>query len=500
MSHDIPTNGPGRAAGLSYTAGLKEALTGRPGTPFVWLCNFEVERWWAHGRPGLPAVRGSATTPLVQRMEELGALLAEPGDHLLLDRPLDPAFRRYAERTRFGLPAELVTDAPAGSGGTARAVLDSPGLLTRLKELAADGARLMPMGNSRLEQRIGEVTGLRPAVPDAVVFERVNSKIYSRRLARELGLREVPGYSCETVGELREALERELPEGASPDGEGGGPVVVKDAYGVSGKGLVVLSGRARAEKLLRMVERRARATGSDAVHVVVERFLPKRADLNYQFTVDHGGRVRFDFVKEALTSGGVHQGHLMPAGLSAAQRAELEEAARRLGARLYEDGFFGVVGVDALVGTDERVYPVLEVNARLNMSSYQGRVTERFLAPGGTALARHYPLRLARPASFAEIEDALGGLAAPPQGGTGLVVTCFGTVNAAASEPFPPGGTPFDGRLYTVLFARDREELDRLDRAAAEALGRLGALDRGTPRRSGPPPPEAPAVPGGTPS
>ncbi|ARQ68471.1 ATP-grasp domain-containing protein [Streptomyces marincola] len=448
---------------LAYTAGLKETLTGDRDATFVWLCNFEVEHSWAAGHPGLPAARGSATAATVQRMEELGALLAEPADHLLLDRPLDAGYRAYAERTGLGAPAELVTAEPAGAGGTGRAVLDDPALVQRLRRLAHEGAWLMPMGNGPTEQRVADVTGLRPAVPPPDVFQRVNSKIYSRAVAEELGLHTVPGFSCRTVGDLRRALER-------GPADFGLPLIVKDAYGVSGKGLVVIDSPRKAERLLSMVERRAGRTGSDALYVVVESFLPKRADLNYQFTVDRGGRVRLDFVKEARTSGGVHLGHAMPAALASAQHDTLAAAAEALGKRLHQDGFFGVVGVDALVGADEVVYPVLEINARLNMSSYQGRVTERFLRPRGAALARHYPLRLARPVAFDEVAAALGELAEPPEDGEGLVITCFGTVNAQAAA------APFDGRLYAVLLAADRERLAALDRRAGDALSRLPHL------------------------
>lgn len=460
-------------ADLAYTKDLKEALTGDRDAHFVWLCNFEVERQWAHSYTGLPAVQGSATAATVQRMEELGALLAEPGDHLLLDRPLDPGYRRYVERTGLGAPAELVTDVPAGRDGTAGAALHSPALLDRLRALAAEGAWLMPMGLSVPEERLARLTGLRPAVPDAATYERVNSKIYSRRITEELGLRTIPGHCCETVGDLHRALDEALRYGAQ--------VIVKDAYGVSGRGLVVLDGRRKADRLLRMVERRARASGDDRLHVVVESFLPKRCDLNYQFTVDRDGRVRLDFVKEALTRGGVHLGHVMPADLTTAQHDELTGAAEALGKRLHADGFFGVVGVDALLGADDVVRPVLEINARLNMSSYQGRVTERFGREHGTALARHHPLRLTAPISFEDLTEALGPLAAPPDESGGLVITCFGTVNA--QEPATTYGAddpadPFDGRLYSVLFAPDRAGLDALDRRVTAALGRFGTFGR----------------------
>ncbi|MFI9201363.1 ATP-grasp domain-containing protein [Streptomyces sp. NPDC053048] len=454
---------PDIAHTVTYTADLKEALTGRRDARFVWLCNFEVETAWARGRAGLPLPRASAAGPMVRRMEQLGALLAEPSDVLLLGDGLDPDFRRYAERTGLGVPTELVTDPGTPGEGTADAVLSSPRVLGALRELAAQGAYLMPMGASAVEQKILETTGLRSAVAHADVFERVNSKIYSRRAAAELGLRTIPGHTCESVAELREVLTRSDP--------GTRPLIVKDAYGVSGKGLLVLDSAAKAQRLLRMVEARARRTGSDALDVVVEHYLPKAADLAYQFVVDRVGRVRLDFVKEALITDGVPAGNVTPAALSGRQHAELAEAAERLGGRLHRDGFFGVVGVDALLGADGLLYPVLEINARLSMGSYQGRVVERFLPPGGSALARHYPLTLGRRIPFADIDAALAS-AGDPAGGSGAVVTCFGTVNAAAGA-----ATPFRGRLYTVLHAADRASLTELDHRVTAALGRVAGVE-----------------------
>ncbi len=442
------------------TADLKEELTGRRDACFVWLCNFEVEQQWARGHVGLPTVNLSTTTSTVHRMEQLGALLADPADYLLLGQALDPDYRNYVEHIGFDPPTELVAGDVTGRGTTS-AVLASPEVRHALRRLAEQGAYLMPMGCSADEQKIAEATGIRLAVPDAAVCERVNSKIYSRRLVEELGLRAIPGHCCETVADLRAALG---PSAALP-------VIVKEAYGVSGKGLVVLDSQKKVARLLRMVEQRSSRSGDERIDVVVESFLAKRFDLNYQFTIDRAGRVRLNFVKEALTAGGVHMGHIMPAELTGAQHAEIEDAAERIGARLFADGFFGVVGVDALLGADDLVYPVLEINARLNMSSYQGRVTERFLRPGHCALAKYYPLRLAAPLPWSRISDVLGDLLPPPVEGTGMVVTCFGTVNAQASRT--SGDRPFDGRLYSVLFAEDRAALATLDTRITDALSVL---------------------------
>ncbi|MFF0717309.1 hypothetical protein [Micromonospora sp. NPDC003816] len=442
-----------------YLRSLKQRLLGDPAGRLVLICNFEAEHRWARQHVGLPNPGFATGTNVVRRMEELGVLLAGADDVLVCKYPLDPQYRAYLDRTGLPVPEIVVPENVSADRSTTEDVLDSPVLLARLAALGAAGARLLPMATTDLEQKLAESCGVPLAVPDAATFERVNGKIYGRRLTAAAGLRVVPGDECETCDELATVLERYRPALAA-----GRRIVVKDSYGVSGKGLLVLDSPRKADRILRMVRRRAERSGDDRLHVVVEEWLPKRYDLNYQVTVARDGGIRLDFVKQALTDGGVHQGHIMPAVLTDAQHAEIDRAARLVGARLRDDGYTGVVGVDAIVDLDGVVYPVLEINARLNMSTYQGSLAELCQAPGQVALARQYPLTLTAPVSFADVDRTLATLV-DPAGPDRVVVTCFGTVNADADRP-----PPFHGRMYALLVATDADRLRALDDALRGAL------------------------------
>ncbi len=446
---------------------LKTALTGAPDASLVLLGNFEVEEQWAVGEPGLPRVAFAAADAVVNRMDEFAVLLAGKDDHVVLKAAPDPDYLTYLDALGIALPTILTVEDQDPARTVSEDALHSPALLTRLAALGADGCRLVPHGVSTVEEGLARIAGLPLAAPDAATCKRVNSKVYSRRVADDLGLRQSTGWACATVAELADAIGR-----AADLVDAGRTMVVKDAYGVSGKGLLVASERLRLEQLLRKVQRRAERTGDDRAGLVVEEWVAKHADLNYQFTVGRDGSVRFDFVKEAITEHGVHKGHRIPARLNLAQVAQVRDAAAAIGGRLAADGFFGVVGVDALVEPDGGIFPVLEINARNNMSTYQVVLQETFVATDQVALARLYPLRLPAPLPFGRLADALDGLLLPAAGGTGLLVNNFATVNAAAG-----GSTDtFDGRLYGILVADDSDQLAALD---AEIVNRLAVLTTG---------------------
>ncbi|MBP2702772.1 ATP-grasp domain-containing protein [Microbispora sp. RL4-1S] len=445
----------------NFLSRMKKALTGSPDTPLVFLGNFEVEDQWARGEPGLPRTSFSAGAAIVNRMDEFALLLAGEGDHVVLKEAPDDDHLAHLEELGIALP-EILTAARNDPGATVtRDALADPGLLRTLSGLAGAGALLSPHGTSEAEEELSAAARLPLVTPSAAVCKAVNSKIYSRRLADETGIRQATGWTAGTLAELADAVAAARSLLAA-----GRSVVAKDAFGVSGKGITVIDDERRLDRLHEMILRRARKSGDQRAALLVEEWVAKKADLNYQFTVYRDGSSHFDFVKEAITEGGVHKGHRIPADLTPAQVAELEETSRTLAKRLAADGFWGVVGVDAMVDPDDRLYPVIEINARNNMSTYQVRMQELFMAPGQVALARQYPLRLARRLPYARLRAALDDLLLAGPGGAGLLVNNFATVNAGA------GDGPFDGRLYGLLLAPDRAALAALDR---EIAGRLHA-------------------------
>jgi D-alanine-D-alanine ligase-like ATP-grasp enzyme len=447
-----------------FLARLKVALRGDAGAPLVFLGNFEVEDRWAEGEPGLPRFALRSAVAVVNRMDEFALLLAGTGDHVVLKEEPDPDFLAYLSDLGILLPDLLCVRQQEPDRVVTEDALADPALLARLGELHARGARLLPHGVSVLEERLAAAGGIAIAGSPAAVCKAVNGKIYSRHVADELGLRQPPGWTCENLAEWDAAVRRARALLAD-----GGTVVVKDAFGVSGKGILVVDDERILLSLDRKVRSRAERTGDDRLTLLIETWVGKRADLNYQVTVGGDGAVQFDFVKEAITASGVHKGHRFPADLTAAQRDELRMAGEALGRRLAADGYRGVVGVDALVGADERLFPVIEINARSNMSTYQARLQEAFVPAGRYAMAGQYPLRLGGRLPFKRLRAALDGILVTADSGSGVLVNNFATVNAAAGT----GGPTFDGRLYALLVADSPAALAALDRELTVRLTRL---------------------------
>ncbi|MFF8726199.1 ATP-grasp domain-containing protein [Streptomyces sp. NPDC015171] len=442
---------------MTFTRRLKRALTGDPEARCVYLNNFEVERVWAQGEPGLPGSGFSFSGATVNRMEEVGVLHADVDDVVVLKAPVDEDYLAYLRSLDAARGERLVVEDNVPDRSVTQDVLASPRLLERLRGLADGRTYLAPLGISSDEERLSEVTGLPLAGPSAAVCRHVNGKIFSRELVDDTGLTRVPGSVCRTYGELEQAIAAHLGEGSR--------VVVKESLGVSGRGMVVLDSRRRADQLLRMLARR----GEQApVSLVVEEWIDKRSDLNYQFLVDRDGATWFETVKTALTKDGVHRGHRFPPKLRPDQVEELRSAATVIGKRLADEGYHGLVGADAMLGTDGTLYPCLEINARFNMATYQNRVAEALIGPAQHALAAVIQLRPTRRHSFSEVSRSLGALLYRSPGGTGVLVNNHATLNAAVTP-----GKKSAGRLYVICVADTPAGTEELRASAEQALHRM---------------------------
>ncbi|WP_432560190.1 ATP-grasp domain-containing protein [Granulicoccus sp. GXG6511] len=426
----------------------------------LWIGNFEVEQLWAAGDTALPRLSSRAGTALVSRMDEFALWLAEDRDTVLVKAAPDRAFVDYVSAVTGARPRIISLDRGDHDGLVSELALVALGAGDHLP--VDTGSGLVAHGFSQVESDLAGALGIATAGPDTSAVRGVNSKVFSRRLADDLGIRQPAGLACTDADSwsagmayAHELLTR-------------GAVVIKEAFGVSGKGLAVVDSPDRLARLARRVERAARAN-QDRFDFCVEQWVDKDQDFNYQFTIARDGQVRFDFVKQAVTRKGVHSGHVMPAGLTPRQLDEIRSTADAVGQALFAHGYWGVVGIDALTVTDGTLHPLIEINARFNMSTYQLPAQAAFGAQEGPALARHYELRTKGPMTFDEVAGRLGPLLARPGDDEGVVVLNHATLNAAHAVTEP--GQEAAGRLYVLIVSPDPERLVSLDTAAALALG-----------------------------
>jgi hypothetical protein len=432
---------------------------------FVWMSNFEAERFWTgQNVVQLPKFSQPEDIAIVNRLEEINLFLAEYPDILILRERSDRGFLDYLTGLGFRLPTILEVNPEDKHSAIAESVLANENFCDRLAQVSWDGGKLffLPYAKTRLEEQIALRTGLESMGPGSAVCQTINSKVYSRLLSKELGLRTIKGWECQSFESLQEALKI-----AGADLAAGRKVVLKESMGVSGKGLVVADSEQRAQQIAAMLQRKAKPGAEFAF--VLEHWVDKLKDINYQIFVSASGDVELLSIKEVIAENGVHMGHRFPPSLTPSQFACYEQSGNAIGKRLFEDGYTGIVGIDSIIDRDGSVYPLLEINARFNMSTYQLGL-DRLIEPNSTVIAKHYPLLLKEKVTFGRLIELIGAdLFSRGRDGDGVIIQNFATVNVN----FDSAAEQFKGRLYVLLIGKNDHRLARLDQRMTAKLSEI---------------------------
>ena len=281
---------------------------------------------------------------LNQRLAPQLLWLSRPGDALLLREPWSESLKDEAQRRGM----ELVSP------------LHSESQTTRV---------FTPWGWTPSAVTLGEQVGavLRP-LPFEVVA-RVNSKLWSHALEVELGIAQRGSATASTFSELKEAVARACP---GDDDKW----VIKSPFGFAARERVLGRSSSIAEAQAKWCLKRL-AKGE---MLIFQPWLEVVREYSVVLEIAPDGAVEIHGISDLQTNGaGTGTGYIIGRPPSLPRAKELERIARIVCERLFKEGYYGPVGIDAL---DHKggLHPLLEINARYTMG-FVALAVERALKP-----------------------------------------------------------------------------------------------------------------------
>lgn len=365
----------------------------------------DAERQWRpEGLARLPAVRDTHAERLIQGMDELQAVLCGPQDVLLTHHRPDTAFGEVMRAAGFGSRHLAV---PGDSALTVEQRLAAHGLPD---PAALAGARAEPYAVVPGTHAAVKRLGLDADLPELDTVRQVNSKTWSTRL-------DLPGSGqvVTSLDQLQEATAL--------------PCVVKDPYGVSGQGNIVLDTPTRRA----LVERHL-ARQSDRIELVVQPLYEREDDFAAHLTIGPEGEVLWHGVRQILNNGHSYRGSSSPspALLHRLDQCGYRETVEGVAAAAAAEGYKGPLSVDSMTTTAGELIPVLEVNARLSPGLIAQRLGVRLRLAFVQVRAENYYQRLVNALADAGLLATAGrpgvlplaaGTLAPPRGWLFYAVT-----------------------------------------------------------------------------
>ncbi len=272
--------------------------------------------------------------------------LARPGDALLLLEPWSEHLQREAQRRGI----ELISPA-------------------RPEEEHQQERIFTPWGWTPSAVAVGEaVEAIVRPIPLSIV-KRVNSKLWSHKLEVELGIAQKGATTASTFEELKEATARACPQ---PEDKW----VIKSPFGFAARDRVLGRGPVLEEAQAKWSRRRL----SQGATLIFQPWLDVIREYGVVMEISSDGAIEIHGFSDLQTNGaGTAKGYLLGRPPAPHRAIELEKIARLVGERLFREGYYGPVGVDALEHAGG-LHPLLEINARYTMG-FIAVAVERALKP-----------------------------------------------------------------------------------------------------------------------
>ena len=411
---------------------------------------FDAERFWRDPNLAkLPSFHDPEMENIVMAMDELLFPFCEAQDRLITRYRMNVCHKAYLHEIGFKfLSNSTDLESPdVGSAGRTANIFDLLTSADRMGDMdlyLLDGARLSPFAIIPGADRTAARYGLEQDFPAIETVQTVYSP--EELLTSSLNL-------------LNQ-----------------GPFLIKDEFGVSGKGNLLIESEAILQRVTSYVA--DQCSKGKTVRFIVEPFLRKELDFSCQFHIDPDGSYRHISVQQLVNHNFAYQGSYTADDrlLHMLQEAKYFDVMKRAARELYRSGYHGDVCVDSMLLTDGRIVPIVEVNARRSMSLIKHYV-DRYLKKHDTAGSMtHVNLQFACDVSFDQLLESLDreGVLYKPDRGFGILPLSANTllINKVVNECKGIRNKQVKGRLYYSLIEGEWDN-ERLIAKVKEVLSSL---------------------------
>jgi len=420
----------------------------------LFASTFDSETYWREeGSSRLPFIPDPSRSRIVMAMDELLVSLCGPEDTLLTRFDMDEAHKEYLERIGFRF-TQLSAGVPNKEPNVFRALYEGPETDERLKRFSEMSPfSVVPYVHELLDRY--NYTSRLPKLSDV---KRVNSKLYSADLAKRLlgSSYSHPVFSADELATVGREL-MELSNG----------ILIKDPFGVAGKGNMLLKTNTSLERIVSYLRKQEQVGSSTAF--LVEPFLDVEYDFSCQFSIDESGAYQIVGLQQIINRQFAYVGSqvMQEANSHTLILKGYFDVIEKLASSLNKDGYFGHVCVDSMILRDGTIIPIVEINARQSMGLISHRLGQR-LENGKygtftfrTVGSRH---RFDYGQWLRQLND--DGILYPNDDGEGIVPLSPACLFAGYGESDYPKalseGSFIKGRLYLFVIARDVQEQERL--------------------------------------
>ena len=434
--------------------------------PRLYLGSFNSEQFWrGKNLSHLPAIADQQANQIVKVMDELQFVFCTSSDDLLLTHlPLDKSYQSYLAQLGFlfscndrPLKSETTTDTKLSDQGICETLLISASEDSYYQDLLDSQSQISPYAIEPFTESLCQRYGLQCPGLNFEIVQQVNSKVFSHHLAKQL-FPETVGEVVYSADELEVVGSRFLQKS---------PCLIKDEFGVSGKGNILISSEQILRRIATYVSKQERS--GKHTRFLLEPLLDKAIDFSCQLEITATGNTKILSIQKMNNSG---------FAFSSIQTADILfqetldtvgyfEQVKAIANELYQVGYCGPVCLDSMQLQSGAIVPVVEINARKSMgliNHYVDRFLAQFSLQGELMF---FSLSLSQPIAFSEMLRQMekGEILFSQEKPWGILPLASNAFNVNC-QPWSETANQkkYQGRLYASVIFNNDEEKDQIIR------------------------------------
>lgn len=323
----------------------------------VVVAEFNSEKYWEiEGYTKLPSINDSTSNNIILCMDELMFPFLNKGDLLITRFKFNNTLKSYLNSIgfQFSCSDNIHID---GDKNIFQEICENKNTLNEISEYIDEDTVLSSYSIIPNYDKAAELLNIKCKEINCDIIKKINSKVYSYKLNKKLKA----NYEGVIITNHDEILEQ-----FKIMNKGNG-VVLKEPYGVSGKGNLFINSEAILNRVTKFIESQEKKGLKTAL--IMEPFLEKEEDFSCQFTIEEDGNFSLVSVQKMLNFK-FNYGGSYKADEDFVKWLEVKgyiNMMKEVGKELYNDGYFGDVCVDSMILKNGEIVPIIEINGRKSM-------------------------------------------------------------------------------------------------------------------------------------
>ncbi|GFZ32083.1 phosphoribosylglycinamide formyltransferase 2 [Clostridium zeae] len=436
----------------------------------IYYGEFNAEKYWREENLAkLPEIPDKQSENIVKAMDELLLILCDNDDTVLTRYKLDINQLEYLKELGFEFKynsTSLSEDKSKEEKNKNICELLITNENTEVKKLLSEEANLETFAVLPEAYTLSGLYHRQFNYPTIEVIKKVNSKIYSSKLNLELGT----NNKIKLIYSSKELYE----EGMKYLDLGN--IIIKDSFGVSGKGNLIISNESILKRIVSYVEMQEKK--GKKVEFIVEPLLEKAKDFSCQFKIHKDGSFEIISVQEVRNTGLSYLGSYTPDKefMEFIKKQSYFEIMEKTAKKLYEDGYYGDVCVDSMVLKDQTICPIVEINARKSMSLIKHELDKYAHSLGLNCGFTFLNVSFNNDINYSDILNALSrnNILFKPSFAKGIMPLSSNTIFINKLLDMNKTLNNYKGRFYFAMFYKDIDMVEELANILIRALKEIG--------------------------